>query len=137
MKIKSGFGKASSEGTGLERSVDEATLRQKINEAITALEQYEAENPDVNVETILSAQAGMLPLLRRLSNSEVGKFVEYAKEQGTKMPFDSMEMGILSAGRIDMQNGLAEIANSLKFGKQNCQECDEGMDNRGRGKKKL
>lgn len=51
------------------------------------------------------------------------------------MSFDSMEMGILAAGRKDMQNGLAEILDSLKHGEQVCPECDEKMDNRGRGKK--
>ena len=118
------------------KSIDASALMQKINEALNAIEQYKAENPGVDVDAILSKQNELYPILRRLSTRELDRFVEYAKEQGTKMPFDSMEMGILAAGRKDMQNGLAEIVNSLKFEKPICPECDEVMDNRGRSKKK-
>jgi len=65
------------------------------------------------------------------------KFIDYAKEQGSKMAFGSMEMGIITAGRKDMQNGLAEILNAIDLGKPCCPECGEGMANRGRSKKKL
>ena len=109
---------------------------QEAKQAISnAIEQYKAENPDVDVEAVLSEQMELLSKFRQVSSREVDKFVAYAKEQGTKMSFDSMEMGILAAGRKDMQNGLTEIANSLKFSKPDCPECGKGMENRGLRKK--
>ena len=107
------------------------------NTANKAIEQFKIENPGVDVEALLSGQKVPPPGFDQISSREVDKFVAYAKEQGVKMPFDSMEMGIIAAGRKDMQNGLAEILNAIDPGKPACQECDEGMDNRGRGKKKL
>ena len=101
-----------------------------------AVEQYKAENPDTDVEAILSEHRKLLPVLGLSPNRELDKFIAYAKEQGTKMPFDAMEMGVLTAGRKDMQDGLAEILNALEFGKPICPDCDEKMDNRGRSKKK-
>ena len=113
-------------------------LMQKINEEVSAvIERHKAENPGVDIEALLSEQTELLPLFRQASTREVDKFVSHAKEQGTKMPFDSMEAGMLAAGRKDMRNGLAEILDSLKFDKPGCAECGEGMDNRGRSKKKL
>jgi predicted peroxiredoxin len=110
---------------------------QMINEAVAiAVKRYKVENPEVDVEAILSEYKAALPALGLMPNSELEKFVAHAKEQGTKMAFDSMEMGILAAGRKDMRNGLAEILNSLDFIKPTCSECDADMDNRGRGKKK-
>ena len=109
----------------------------KILEAYDAIEQYKIENPEVDVEAILHEQNELLAKMRQLSSRELDKFVAYAKEQGTKMPFDSIEMGVLDAGRRDMRNGLAEILDSLEFEKPTCLECDEAMDNRGRSKKKF
>jgi hypothetical protein len=117
------------------RPMEVSVVMQKLNDAINAVEQYKSENPGVDVDAIL-AQNELYPILKRLSSRELDKFVTYAKEQGTEMPFDSMEMGIPAAGRKDMQDGLAEIVNSLRFEKPICHECDEGMDNRGRRKKK-
>jgi hypothetical protein len=114
---------------------DMTVIVQKITEAAIAIEQYKAENPDIDVEAILSEQKELLPIMRLLPNRELDKFISYAKEQGTKMPFQAMEMGVLNAGRKDMQNGLAEILDSLKFDKSVCAECNEEMDNRGRSKK--
>ena len=111
-------------------------ILEKINEISLAIECYKAENPDDDVEAILSEQKELLPTLKLLENRELDKFIARAKEQGTKMPFRELEMGILSAGRKDMQNGLAEILDSIKFSKPICTECDEVMDNRGRSKKK-
>ena len=127
------------EGKGNIKSTEESAIMQKVNEAVSAaIEQYNAENPDINVKTSLTQQTEEKhPELEQLSSREVEKFVAYAKGQGTKMPFDTMEMGILAAGRKDMQNGLAEIMNSIEFGKPACMECDEKMENRGRSKKKL
>lgn len=114
-------------------------LLQIIGEAIntikTAVEEYQAENPDDDLEEILSGHSGLLPGLGMLRTRELDKFIAFAKEQGTKMPFDAMEMGVLAAGRKDMQNGLAEILNTMKFGKTDCPECGEEMVDRGRGKK--
>lgn len=110
---------------------------QQISEISYAIEQYKAENPDVNVEEILSEQKEFLPILGLLPNRELDKFIARAKEQGTKMPFQEIEMGVLVAGRRDMQNGLAEILDSIKFDKPTCTECSEGMENRGRSKKKF
>jgi hypothetical protein len=108
---------------------DVAEIIKNANEDISkAIEQFKEENPGVDAETLLSGQ---------LSRGEVGKFVNYAKEQGVKMPYDSIEMGILAAGRRDMQNGLTEILNAIDPGRPTCAECDEEMWNRGRGKKKL
>jgi len=117
---------------------DVTTIIKNANEAVSkAIEQFKTENPGVDVEALLSEQNVLLPGLGPFSNREVDKFVTHAKEQGVKMHFDSIEMGILAAGRKDMQNGLAEILNAMDLGKPNCMECDEGMDNRGRSKKKL
>ena len=101
-----------------------------------AVEQYKAENPGVDIEALLSEQKRLLPIMDLLSNRELDKFINYAKEQGTRMPFQEMEMGVLAAGRKDMQNGLAEIVDSIKFNKPVCPECNEEMNDRGRSKKK-
>jgi len=119
------------------KPIDISETLQKINIALNAIEQLKAENPGVDVDALLSAHNELIPKLRLISSREVDKFVAYAKEQGTAMPFSSMEMGILAAGRKDMQDGLAEIANSLKFETPICSECDEKKDNRGLSKKKL
>ena len=120
----------------MEKKIDASTVAQRINETLKVIEQYKAENPGVDMDAILTAENELRPILMRLSNREVDKFVAYAKEQGTKMPFDLMETGILAAGREDMKNGLAEILNSLKFEKPACTESDE-IENRGRSKKKF
>lgn len=101
-----------------------------------AVEEYKSKNPDIDVEVLLSEQKGSLPIPGLVPNRELDKFINYAKEQGTKIPFEAMEMGILAAGRKDMQNGLAELLDSMKFDKPVCSECNEKMDNRGRSKKK-
>jgi predicted lactoylglutathione lyase len=117
-------------------SMLDATLIQRIQEAVrTTIEQYQEENPGVDVKPLLSENKELLHTLGVSSNRELDKFIAYAKGQGTKMSFDAMETGILAAGRKDMQDGLAEIANSLAFNKPVCPECDEAMDNRGKGKK--
>jgi predicted site-specific integrase-resolvase len=117
---------------------DVSAIIQEINDTVNlAIEKYKAENPDIDVEAILSEDQGLLPILGLLKNREVDKFVAYAKEQGTRMPFDAMEMGILAAGRKDMQTGLAEILDSLKFDKPICSKCDDKKVDRGRSKKKL
>jgi hypothetical protein len=97
---------------------------------------YIGENPEADIVAILSEHNSLRPALDASSNRELEKFIKLAKSQGTKMPFASMEMGILAAGRKDMQNGLAEVLNSLGFDKPDCPECNEGMVNNGRGKKK-
>ena len=124
---------------------DMSSLVQKINainnsaveQYNAAIEEYKAENPDIDVEAILSEQKVLLPTQGLFPNRELDKFISYAKEQGTQMPFQAMEMGVLAAGRKDMQNGLAEILDSMKFGKPVCSECNEKKDNRGRSKKKF
>ena len=136
MKKKANAKTTKNEGTLNPKAIDASAVMRKVNEALIAVEQLKAENPDVDVDAILSAQNEMYPTLRLLAGRELDKFVAYAKEQGTEMPFGSMEMGVLAAGRKDMQNGLAEILNSLKFEKPECPECEEGMDNRGRSEKK-
>jgi hypothetical protein len=117
---------ANTEGSENIKSADMAAIIKKVNEAI---DEYRAENPEVPVETILYEEEELQPTLRQLSNREMDKFIAYAKDQGTKMPFASMEMGILAAGRMDIQNGLAEILDSVKFDKP------KGLYDRGRGKK--
>ena len=107
-----------------------------LNQYNVAIEQYKAANPDIDMEMALSEHKVLLPVIELLSNRELDKFISHAKEQGTKMPFDAMEMGILTAGRKDMQSGLAEVLNSLEFDKPICSECGDEMDNRGRSKKK-
>jgi predicted peroxiredoxin len=106
------------------------------DKANKAIEQFKRENPGADMEVILTGQRELSQVLGRISNSELDKFVSHAKEQGVKMSFDSMEMGVLAAGRKDMQNGLAEILNTLEFDRPVCAECDEKMVNRGRNKKK-
>jgi len=123
-------------GNPLNNAGDMSDLMQKINDAVRiVIEQYKAENPDVDVEALLSKNNGLAPILGAMKNRELDRFVAYAKGQGTKMPFDAMEMGVLAAGRRDMQNGLAEILNAAKFDKPECPECGEKTDDRGRGKK--
>ena len=112
-------------------------IRVAIEEYNAAVAQYKAENPGIDVEAVLSEQKELLPVLDLLSNRELDKFITYAKEKGTKISFQEMEMGILAAGRKDMQNGLGEILDSMKFEKPVCSECNEKMDNRGRSKKKF
>ena len=119
------------------KTQDISLLVQKINEIRIIIEHYKAENPGIDIEAILSEQKEILPILGLLPKRELDKFIARAKEQGTKMPFQEMEIGVLAAGRKDMQNGLAEILDSMKFDKPACSECNEGMDNRGRGKKKF
>jgi len=119
-------------------------VKQKIKEEYAKkvdqyFSQYEAMNEnnkiDMNgIEIILGS--GLRSEYSQIPTSrEVDKFVAYAKGQGSGMSFDSMEAGILAAGRKDIQNGLTEILNSMKFDKPSCLECKEGMDNRGFGKK--
>jgi len=107
-----------------------------VNEYNAAVEQYKSANPDVDVEAILSEQKKFLPVLDHLSNRELDKFVTYAKNQGTEMSFHDIENGVLAAGRKDMQNGLTEILDSIKFESSVCPECNKKMENRGRSKKK-
>jgi hypothetical protein len=108
-----------------------------VNEYNAAVEQYKSENPDVDVEAILSEQKKFLPVLAHLSNRELDKFVTYAKNQGTKMSFHDMENGVLAAGRKDMQDGLTDILDSIKFSSPVCPDCNKKMENRGRSKKKF
>jgi hypothetical protein len=113
-----------------------AVIIRELSDAVNAaIEDYKANNPDIDVEEIISKHSDLLPELSMLRKRELDKFIVYAKEQGTKMSFDAMEMGVLAAGRKDMQNGLAEIANSVKFDKPTCPECGEEMNDRGRSKK--
>ena len=107
-----------------------------VNNASKAIEQFKTENPGIKVETLISEAKGLPCEFGQISSSEVNKFVAYAKEQGMKMQFDSIEMGILEAGRKDMKNGLAEVLNSMDTDRPICSGCNEEMDNRGRGKKK-
>jgi predicted lactoylglutathione lyase len=116
---------------------DITALLLKLDEIINAMEQYKVKHPDFDLEAALSERKELLLALQLLKKRELDKFVVYAKEQGTKMSFDAMEMGVLTAGRKDMQDGLAEIVNSLKFEVPVCSECDEKMNNRGLSKKKL
>ena len=113
-----------------------SSIVQGIKSISLAIEQYKAENPGIDVEALLSEQKELLPVLKLLPKRELESFIAYAKGQGTKMPFEAMEMGVLAAGRKDMQDGLAEILDSIKSDKPVCLECNEGMDDRGRSKKK-
>ena len=128
---------STAKGYKVSESLEFSTVLRKISETISAIEQYKAENPDIDVDALLSEQKELLPVLEQISSGELNKFVAYAKSQGTKMSFNSMETGVLAAGRKDMQSGLAEILNSLEFDKPECSDCNEEMDNRGRSKKKL
>ena len=101
------------------------------------IEEIKEKNADIKEETSKSEQKELISAIGEISSQEISKFVGYAKEQGTKMSFDSMEMGILAAGRKDMQKGLAEILDSMKFEQPKCPECNEKLENRGRSKKKL
>jgi hypothetical protein len=115
---------------------ERSALIEKIDEAVKlAIEEYKAENPGANVEEILPEHNMLLPELLMLRKRELDKFVTYAKEQGTKMSFDTMEMGVLAAGRKDMQESLSEILDTVKFDKPTCSECGDEMNDRGRSKK--
>ena len=110
-------------------------LRVAKDEEIIRLAEHKAECPVIDAPT-LTVQAEASAMILQTQNSELQKFIKQAKEQGIKMPFEKMEMGVLAAGRRDMENGLTEILNSLEFNKPTCSECDGGMNNRGRSKKK-
>jgi len=110
-------------------------LRLCLEEYNLAVEEYKSKNPDIDVEAFLSEQKELLPIPVLLPNRELDKFMIYAKGQGTKMSFQAMEIGILTAGRKDMQNGLAELLDSMAFDQPVCSECNEKMENRGRNKK--
>jgi hypothetical protein len=107
-----------------------------INNTHNAIEQFKKENPGVDVEAVLAEQQELPQALRKISGGELKKFIAYAKCQGIKMPFDAIEMGILTAGRRDMRDGLAEILNAIDFDKPICVGCAKNMTNRGRNKKK-
>jgi hypothetical protein len=114
------------------------TIKDENGETISTNENsvpYIGEDPDADVAAMLAEKSELQPTLGVLSNRELEKFILRAKSEGLEMPFGDMEMGVLAAGRKDMQNGLAEILNSLKFDKPDCPECDDGMDNLGRIKK--
>jgi len=137
MKGKSNANVTKNKGSKVAIPIDASSVVQKIQEALNAVDQYKAENPGVDVDAFLTSQNPMYPMIKQLAGRELNRFVAYAKEQGTALPFDTVEMGVLAAGRKDMQNGLAEILNNIKFDKPACPECDEGMDDQGRSKKKL
>ena len=106
-----------------------------ISDIQRSINQFKDNYPDADVDTVLAEQKDLLPILDYLKTSELSKFVNYAKEQGTKMTFSDMELGVVEAGRKDMKKGLEEIADSLKFENPECPECGEKEDNRGRSKK--
>jgi len=137
MKSKSNAKVTKIEGSKVTKPIEASSVVQKIKDALNAVDQYKAENPDVDVDAFLTSQNPMYPMLKQLAGRELDRFVAYAKEQGTAMPFDSIEMGVLSAGRRDMQKGLEEILNTIKVDEPVCPICDEKMDNQGRSKKKL
>ena len=74
-------------------------VKEIINKANEAIEQYKKENPGVDVESLLSEQRSQPLECGEIARSELDKFISYAKKQGMKMPFDAMETGILAAGR--------------------------------------
>ena len=108
-----------------------------VNNANKAIEQFKEENPGVDIDALLSEQMVLPQAIGQIANREVDKFVAKAKKQGIKMPFNSIEMGILAAGRKDAQNGLVEILNAIAPSKPTCPKCKEELENRGRSKKKL
>ena len=117
-------------------SQDKSTVIREINEAVAdVIEAYKANNPNVDVDAILAEYDGLLLNMVKLRKRELDTFVAYAKEQGTKMPFEAMETGVLDAGRKDMRNSLTEILDSVGFERPVCPECEEEMMDRGRSKK--
>ena len=117
------------------KNVDKYSALDMISDFRRNIQRFKENNPGADVEEILSQNEDLLPMLEYLRNSELSNFVSYAKGQGTKMSFSDMEMGVFDAGRKDMQKGLGEIVDSLKFEKPECPECGEKEDNRGRSKK--
>jgi len=115
-----------------EQRIDSFDMMLSILEII---EQFSLKHPDADVESILSEHEGLSPILGALRGSELSRFVNHAKKQGTKMSFSDMEMGVLEAGRKDMQKGLVEVLDSLEFETPECSICDEKKNNRGRAKK--
>jgi predicted peroxiredoxin len=117
---------------------DVSAIIKEAQESVNkAMEQYKIENPGVDIEMLLAEQK-CLPLeFSQIRRREVDKFVKHAIKQGVKMPFDTMEMGIIAAGRKDVQNGLSEILNTINPDKPTCHECNERMEDRGRSKKKF
>ena len=101
------------------------------------LKEFREGNPDVDIDKILSVHEELRSVLGHVQNLELAKFAAYAKEQGTRMSFGEMEMGVLDAGRKDMQNTLTDIAESLKFDTPTCSEDGTNMRDCGLVKKNL
>jgi len=120
------------------KKADQIVAAQDVVNAIQTIKEFQAANPDVDIASLLpkSELGDLQSVLGMLKNRELDRFVIHAKEMGTKMSFADMEMGVLAAGRRDMQNGLAEIADSLKFERPVSTEDGEEMKDRGRSKKK-
>jgi len=108
---------------------------ENISQSVMLQYENEVDNLKSEEKETLRKYDEMRNDIETLSCSELKKFIEYAKEQGTNMLFRDMENGVLEAGRKDMQTGLSEILNSLSFDKPTCSECGEGLTNKGKQKK--
>jgi len=115
---------------------DQNVTEQDVVEAIQTINRFKAANPNVDLASLSPEGTEIQAILEKAQARELEKFVTYAKQQGTSMSFDAMEMGVLNAGRKDMQNSLAEIVDSLKFERPVSSEDGEKMDHKGRSKKK-
>jgi len=116
---------------------DQKVTGQDVVEAMQTIKRFQAANPDVDIASLLTDGTDVQAILEKTRALELEKFVTYAKRQGTNMSFSDMEMGVLNAGRKDMQNSLTEIVDSLKFERPVSTEDGVKMEDKGRGKKKL
>jgi len=109
----------------------------QVIKANAAVKEFQAANPDVDIEALLAEHEEFRSMLAEGRSGELGRFIGHAIEMGTEMSFAEMEEGVLDAGYADMRNGLARVMDSLKFEAPVCQEDGTPMENRGRGKKKV
>jgi len=115
---------------------DVVAAMKQLGVNLQTISRFKAANPNVDISSLSPEGTEIQAILEKAQARELEKFVTYAKQQGTSMSFDAMEMGVLNAGRKDMQNSLAEIVDSLKFERPVSSEDGEKMDHKGRSKKK-
>ena len=79
-----------------------SSIVQMISEVSLAIEQYKAENPDVDVEAALTEHKELLPVLGLLPSRELSGFVAYAVSTAKKRKTSSLKNATasLSWGRL-------------------------------------
>ena len=116
-------------------AVDAQDMVEAMDRANKAVSEFRAKHPDADVDRILAGHGELRSTLAAARSGELGRYIDHAKEQGTKIPFRELEAGVLEAGRRDMRDGLAEVMDSIRFDAPVDAESGEKMANHGRAKK--